>query len=146
MNALDRSKSVAPQDLLRRATKALQALAHEHGFTSPHIDGYAPESFGNCLIVFESPEFQIHVVRDRGQIFIDVGLPSESARWPLGHLVGFLEGEAAPRAIEGLELNCEVLNAYASRVFDRELLRDRGGQLAEWAQAWASRTFAPRSS
>jgi hypothetical protein len=136
----------APQDLLRRATEALQSLAREHGFTSAHIDGYAPESFGDCLIVFESPQFQINVVRDRGQVFIDVGLSSESARWPLGHLVAFLEGEAAPRAIEGLEYSCQVLSAYAPRVFNQALLSDRSGELAEWAQAWASRAFAPRAS
>jgi len=132
--------------LLRRATEVLESLAREHGFSGGHIDGSSPEFFGDCLIVFESPQFQIYVVRDRGQVFIDVGLSSEPTRWPLGHLVAFVEGELAPRAIEGLELSSQILSAYASRVFDRALLSDRSGSLTEWAQAWASRAFAPQSS
>jgi hypothetical protein len=132
--------------LLRRATEALREVIEERGFSGGSVDSYTPESFGDCLIVFESPEFLVRLVRDRGQLFIDVRTLSDSSPWwSLGHLVGFLEGEAEPRAIEGLELNCEVLTAYAERIFDRDLLLDRAGRLESWAGAWAARAFSPRT-
>lgn len=44
-------------------------------------DRYDPKDFGNALVILESAELRIRIVRDRGQIFTDVASLLEPDRW-----------------------------------------------------------------
>src|SRR6266550_3475553 len=65
--------------ILDEIREALSFLV-ERGFEVVD-DSYNPEAFGNAFVRFESKDFAVRVVRDRGQIFADVGPAQTSDEW-----------------------------------------------------------------
>ena len=44
-------------------------------------DAYAPESFGNSVVVLDGPRFRLRLSRDRGQVLADLAPLNEPERW-----------------------------------------------------------------
>jgi len=44
-------------------------------------DSYAPEAFGNCVVVLNGPQFRLRLVRDRGQILADLAPLIDPEKW-----------------------------------------------------------------
>lgn len=55
--------------------------------------GYDAESFGNALVVLESDDYSIRLVRDRGQVFVELASPIDPGNWHgLGRVLAALHG------------------------------------------------------
>lgn len=64
---------------------------------------YDPRSFGNCLVVLESPALRLRFVRDRSITSAELAARSEPDTWyDVGSLLSFLQGERPDAAFEGL--------------------------------------------
>jgi hypothetical protein len=55
-------------------------LFEELGFVVVYHD-YAPASFGDSLVILESPVLRVRFVRDRGQVLAAVGSVADPAKW-----------------------------------------------------------------
>lgn len=42
---------------------------------------HSDERFGNAFMDFESPEFRLRFVSDRGQVFVDIGSSTPNNKW-----------------------------------------------------------------
>lgn len=60
--------------------RCFKDLVREHGFRV-HGIGYNPEDFGNEAVVLESDDFSIRVIRDRGEILIEIASPVDRENW-----------------------------------------------------------------
>ena len=73
------------------------ALLDEHGFRLVS-ESYEPASFGNGLIVLQSEDLRLRFVRDRGQVFADVGPSGQTGEhWhQLQRVMEFLQRHDSP--------------------------------------------------
>jgi len=55
-------------------------LFEELGFVVVYHD-YAPVSFGDSLVILESPVLRVRFVRDRGQVLAAVGSAADPGKW-----------------------------------------------------------------
>lgn len=56
--------------------------------------GYEAEDFGNALVVLESDGYSIRLVRDRGQVFVELASPEDPGNWyGLGRVLVALRGK-----------------------------------------------------
>jgi hypothetical protein len=68
-------------------------LVERRGFRTL-AGGYDAESFGNALVVLESEDYSIRLVRDRGQVFVELASPVDPGNWHgLGRVLAALHGE-----------------------------------------------------
>ena len=68
------------QPITDQIKQALSSLVESHGFQV--IDEtYNPKAFGDAVVGFQSRDFALRVVRDRGQIFADVGPAQTLDEW-----------------------------------------------------------------
>jgi hypothetical protein len=61
-----------------------------------------PEHFGDALLVLANPEIRLRLVRDRGQLFVDVAAPGTADDWWDLPLVLELAGDPLPRDLGGV--------------------------------------------
>jgi hypothetical protein len=59
------------------------------------------DSFGNAVLVVESPDLRLRFVRDRGQTFSDIGAPREENMWWDLDAVAMGLGLAVERDLDG---------------------------------------------
>ena len=55
-------------------------LCRDLGFTMTY-DSYEPKSFGDCLVILASERLRLRLVKDRGQILMDVATPAQPEAW-----------------------------------------------------------------
>jgi len=60
-------------------TDAMSAMLRKQGFVE--IDSARSESFGDRLAVWKSPGLHLRIVRDRGQVFVDLASPLVPETW-----------------------------------------------------------------
>ncbi len=107
--------------------------------------GFDERSFGNALVLLESDDYSIRLVRDRGQVFVELASPTDPGNWHgLGRVLAALQGEPEEdRAWSGsvnladaasvIEANHEALaESLGSNRYDRTRIElERLGQLAK---------------
>ncbi len=81
-------------------------------------DDYRPDAFGNSFVTLESTILRLRFVRDRGQVWADVGSPTDPKTW--WHLLFVLEAVLGKRP----DLRFDLDEAAS-------LLRDNFSTLAE---------------
>ena len=128
------------------------ALAFIAPFTSygfrPAEQVSAPASFGDALARFEGPDFQLRVLRERGQLFVEVGVVNQTDDWfDLRKVLEFL-GEAGSISLEPDEQGLDLLRIKLEKEYQRirELFApDRFGlnriSLREFEKEYARRRF-----
>jgi hypothetical protein len=73
--------------------RSFAKLIAERGFRVL-VGGYEREDFGNALVVLESDSYSIRLIRDRGQVFVELASPEEPGNWyGLGRVLAVLRGE-----------------------------------------------------
>src|SRR5258707_14852756 len=68
------------ETVLDQIKKVLSPLVEDHGFEVVD-ESYSPEAFGNAVVSLQSKDFGVRGVRDRGQIFADVGPAQTFDEW-----------------------------------------------------------------
>jgi hypothetical protein len=82
-------QSVFHEDVERSFAK----LVAECGFRVL-VGGYEAEDFGNALVVLESDSYSIRLVRDRGQVFVELASSEDPGNWyGLGRVLVVLRGK-----------------------------------------------------
>jgi hypothetical protein len=74
-------------------------------------DTYDEECFGNSVLVFRSKEFRLRFIRDRGQIFIDIGAASYSKWYSLEEVLNVLNHHVQINQENVLETSARELKA-----------------------------------
>jgi len=97
--------------------QCFRPLVHEHGFRV-HTAGYDRRDFGNAVVVLESDECSIRVVRDRGQVFVELASAAEPGNWfPLERVIEAIGGSASGLApAMELEAASSLIEANYSRL------------------------------
>lgn len=75
-------------------------LLDEHGFRVVS-ESHEPKSFGNGLIVLQAEDLRLRFVRDRGQVFADIGAPGQTGddNWhQLQRVMEFMHRHDSPAA------------------------------------------------
>lgn len=56
--------------------------------------GYETKDFGNALVVLEPDGYSLRLVRDRGQVFVEVASPEDPGNWfSLGRVLAAIHGK-----------------------------------------------------
>lgn len=64
----------------------------------PSASTYAPQRFGNALVVMVGSPFSLRIERDRGQVFVDVG--SNAAGWhKLEYVLEFVDNSVTQKSL-----------------------------------------------
>ena len=72
-------------------TEYFQYFINKYGFHIVHQE-FNPHLFGNAMVQLESATHRIRLFRDRGQVFLDIGLASTTSRqYDLAMLASFLD-------------------------------------------------------
>ncbi len=66
-------------NVLEEVKPLFSFLFENHGFSL--LEAYDSPSFGDSLVVLTSIDFRIRFIRDKGQIFIDIGPTSKTDKW-----------------------------------------------------------------
>jgi hypothetical protein len=66
-------------DLLRLVQTELLPQIEKHGFKVTTSE--ASDSFDNASVVLQAPELRLRVVRERSQVFADIGPVAEPSTW-----------------------------------------------------------------
>jgi hypothetical protein len=114
-------------------------------------EAYHPEAFGNAFVILQSAHFQVRFVRERGDLFMDVGSLTEPARWWSLEWVAQLIGRPFAKTVEGREGAAELIRlahflkenyVAISQCFSPERIQHTEQQLQAMTQAWSARTFS----
>jgi len=74
--------------------RSFAELVARHGFRVL-AGGYDAEDFGNALVVLESDDYSIRLVRDRSQVFVELASPIDPGNWHgLGRVLAAIHGKA----------------------------------------------------
>ena len=105
-------------DFLTQARAAFSFLEQTRGFRV--VSHEARPSFGDALADFESPTLRVRVLRDRGQIFIDVAPAQDPPSWfDLPLLLTFLgEPDAAASLLAGGQSDMREVAALLRAHYD----------------------------
>ncbi len=104
--------------------------------------------WGGASVELRSAEFVVIIGRDRGQEWITVGTtvrpgPRQTLRWwPLGHVVGFLDGRAYPYGLVGLDTEMGWLRDRWDEVLSVPVINSE--ELRRWAVRASRRLFGQR--
>lgn len=99
-------------------------------------------------VELRSAEFVVNVVRDRGQEWITVGTTVRPGprkplrRWPLGHVVAFLDGRADPYGLVGMDTQMSWLLDRRGEVLSVPVLNSE--ELRLWAVRASRQLFGQR--
>jgi hypothetical protein len=98
--------------VLDQIKEALLSFVEERDFEVVD-ESYSPEAFGNAVVNLQSKDFAVRVVRDRDQIFADVGPAQTFDEWhDLSRVLEFLgHGRADTSAFE-LDQLASTLKAH----------------------------------
>lgn len=133
----------ASESFAKRLHRLLGAFASDHGFAVDDREDRVDS--GRAWVRFESDTIVIDAIRDRGQGWFEV-MAKERPRpraprraWPLGHVVGYLDGLAEPHPASSLEMEAGWLTRRAAEILDPALLNSEG--LRRWAVKASRRRF-----
>ena len=88
--------------LVKLVEERLPWLLLEHGFRILDYR-YDSKSFGNCLVLLESPALRLRFIRDRGITTAELAARTDPETWyDAGLLLSFLNGGRPDPAFEGL--------------------------------------------
>ncbi len=88
-------------------------LSKDYGFYQ--VEAYNSASFGDSLAVLASDNFRIRFIRDRGQIFIDIGSVVKPDEWfDLSLVKALIEGNLADGAEAIQDLAVFLRNNYSA--------------------------------
>ena len=106
------------------------------------LDHYDPKAFGNCVITLRSEDFLVRVIRDKGQVFTEIGLSSApETLWDLGVLVAFLEGSRDVPGLLALDEELALFQRHRDRILNKTLLRDSATELYKFRNEWSDRRW-----
>ena len=72
--------------------RAFREVAARYGFRVIP-GGYDAAAFGNSLVVLESGDYSMRIVRDRGQVFVEIASPLDPGNWyGLGKVLAVVHG------------------------------------------------------
>lgn len=135
------------ESFVDRVHRLLGPFASDHGFAVDHSEEQADS--GRAWVRFESDRIVIDAIRDRGQEWFEV-MAKERPRpraprraWPLGHVVGYLDGLAEPHPVSSLEREAGWLTGRAAEILEPTLLNSEG--LRRWAVKASRRLFGRRA-
>lgn len=78
--------------ILEKMKHAFAFLVENHGFQVME-ESYSPSTFGDAVIVLQSKQFELRIIRDRGQFFIDIRSSQIIDDWhDLRRVLEFLNG------------------------------------------------------
>jgi hypothetical protein len=106
-------------------------LLSAHGFRIVHYD-YDARSFGNCLVLLESPTLRLRFTRDRGITSGELASRSDPETWyDACLLLSFLHGDRPDASFEGLAVLLqrnwkeveEALTSNLEEIREREMRR-----------------------
>jgi hypothetical protein len=132
--------------LIERVARLLGPFTTDHGFSVPTGDNQANSSRGWVRLV--SDEFLVDILLDRGEEWIEVGTKIRPGprkplrRWPLGHVVAYLDGAADPYPISDLENETGWLARRADEILDSKLINSE--ELRRWAVRASRRSFGQK--
>ena len=135
----------ASEPFVERVNRSLDPFAADRGFS---VTGTDDRGALAGWVRLESATLVIDVIRDRGVEWIEVAAkerPRPRARrrpWPLGHVVAYLDGEAEPYPVSGLEIEAGWLTRRAAEILDPTLLNS--DDLNRWAVKASRRRSGPR--
>ncbi|HEY9897855.1 MAG TPA: hypothetical protein V6D00_01625 [Pantanalinema sp.] len=87
-------ESIAPEFLL---------IAKERNFSIKE-SSVDTKLFGNSLILLNSPEFNLRIIKDRGQIFVEIG-KSENEWHNLDYILEFVDSSYIPETDDSKNVN-----------------------------------------
>lgn len=84
-----------PRNLLNEIAPAVAGFVSERGM---RVVGERQDqaSFGNAVVELTCPDFDLRVIRDRGQVALDVSPPGQEEWHSLGNVLAFVGGEPPP--------------------------------------------------
>jgi hypothetical protein len=133
----------AVQPLLERTRALVDAFTHDGSYLVT-TDG-DQSSLWNAGVELRSPKFVITIMRDRDQEWITVGTTirrkprSPLAWWPLGHIVGYLDGRPDPYGLVGLDMEMNWLIERRYQILDVSLINSE--DLRKWAARASRKLF-----
>lgn len=86
---------------------------------------YKPEHFGDALLIFQSSELAVRFVRDKGQVFVDIGGVRDGDDWHnLQNVLQFLKGDES-HSIESAAWDLAEMGSELKANYDkvRELFK-----------------------
>ena len=112
---------------------------------------YDPRNFGNELLVFESTGLRIRFVRDRGEVFVDVGPVFEEKWYFLDDVLELLEGRAklpvtAPADLDDLSKRFEADFSQIESLFIGSNYADTKNKLESLRQIRAKEMFGQKGA
>jgi hypothetical protein len=105
--------------LLEAVPEAFKELVKEHQFSITE-ETYAPRSFGNAVLDLDGARLRLRLVRDRGQVWVDVGSVDDRNRL-------FLLSDVLALVVGGRDLDltgqCQLLRARFNEI--EQLFKER---------------------
>jgi hypothetical protein len=81
------------ESLLTDVQRSFGPHIKRHGFRQLRA-ATDPRDFGNAVVVLESEGYSIRIVRDRDQIFLELGSPLDTGQWySLGRVLAAVRGD-----------------------------------------------------
>ena len=84
-----------PQNLLNEIAPAIAEFVSQRGMRVV-VERQDQASFGNAVVVATSPDFDLRIVRDRGQVALDIGASGRGEWHRLENVLAFFGKEAPP--------------------------------------------------
>ena len=107
------------ENFREQVQRSFGGLIRAFGFRV-HEAAYDPHDFGNAIVVLESDDYSIRIVRDRDQVFVDVASPEEPGMWiQLGRL---LEAAGIAQAGAGFGGSIDLATAAATLAANHQVL------------------------